>query len=175
MSKKTSFILSFSLLVVVSFSYISLSYFIKSFNPKVLGESVQSSVKNTTKKEYTVTKVIDGDTVVIETGEHIRLIGIDAPEISKKECYSEESKKYLSELLENKKVKLEKDISEKDKYGRLLRYIYLEDVFVNERLVEKGFAKAVIYKPDIKHSNLFEISENVSQNNKMGMWGSCAN
>src|SRR3989338_8519092 len=76
-----------------------------------------------------VTNVIDGDTIVISGGERVRLLGIDTPE--KGEFFYKEGKARLEELIENKNVTLEKEGDNKDKYGRLLRYIFLNDTNIN--------------------------------------------
>ncbi len=103
---------------------------------------------------YQVIEVIDGDTIVIETGNYVRLIGIDAPE--RNESYYNESKEFLENLVLNTKVKLDRDINDRDSYGRLLRYVYVSsennlnefDVFVNILLVEKGYAVPLFIEPN---------------------------
>ena len=68
-------------------------------------------------------------------------------------------------------VRLEKDVSETDRYGRLLRYVYLEDsTFVNELLVKEGYAKASTYPPDVKHADLFVEAERYARQNNKGLW-----
>jgi len=104
-----------------------------------------------------VTQVIDGDTIVIEGGYHVRYIGIDAPE--KDESYYLEAKQANEELVEGKKVRLEKDISNKDKYGRLLRYVYVDGTFVNAEMVRQGYACAKAYLPDVKYQVYLEAME----------------
>ncbi|MFH1972292.1 MAG: thermonuclease family protein [archaeon] len=88
---------------------------------------------------YLVTKVIDGDTIDIETGDRIRFSGINTPETD--ECYYQEAKDEVKELILNKHIYLERDIDNKGKYGRLLRYIYLNDTMINAYLVQEGYAK----------------------------------
>ena len=100
------------------------------------------------RKTILVTSVIDGDTFEIETGEKVRLICINTPEFN--ETGYEEAKLFLSELVLNKKVRLEKDISDKDSYGRLLRYVYLNDVFVNKEIVQKNLGVIFPYGNDTK-------------------------
>mgnify|MGYP006299448767 CR=1 FL=1 len=103
-----------------------------------------------------VTRVIDGDTFEISSGEIVRLICIDAPE-SDEEGYLE-AKIFLQDLILGKRVRLEKDVSETDKYKRLLRYAYLveEDIFINKFLVDKGYAEVKRVKPDTKLCNSIE-------------------
>ena len=86
--------------------------------------------------KFMVTYVVDGDTLELNTADRVRLICIDTPE--KGEYYYPEAKDYLVDLTLNEKVTLIKDISETDKYGRLLRYVYVGDKFVNYELVEKS-------------------------------------
>ena len=119
---------------------------------------------------FNVTYIVDGDTIEIETGERVRLICIDTPE--KGEENYKEAREYLEDLILNKKVKLEKDISEADKYNRLLRYIYLEDgTFVNELVVREGYAKAYLYSPDTTLCSIIQDGENYAKIHKLGIWG----
>lgn len=140
--------------------------------PTVLGSS------SDTEPVTIITRVIDGDTVELNTGETVRYIGIDAPEVGKEgsktaQCYAEEAEQRNSELVLNKAVRLEKDTSETDRYGRLLRYVYVEDTLVNESLVKEGFAFAKSYKPDTKLQDIFKIAQQAAKNEKKGLWGKC--
>jgi len=119
-------------------------------------------------KTFLVTYVVDGDTLQIETGEKIRLICIDTPE--KNEEYYFEAKDYLEELVLGKKIELIKDISEKDRYGRLLRYVFVDGKFVNEKVVERGYAKAYWYKPDTKFCQEIQEAENYAKERDRGIW-----
>ncbi len=121
------------------------------------------------KDNFEVTYVVDGDTVEIDTGERVRLICIDTPERGE-EGYNE-AKEYLKDLVLNKEVKLEKDISDTDRYDRLLRYIYLEDgTFVNELLVKKGYAEAYPYNPDVTLCPVIEEAESYAKDKEIGIW-----
>jgi len=128
-------------------------------------------------KTYLVTRVIDGDTIEIEGGNKVRYIGIDTPETvhpSKPvECFGIEASNKNKELVEGKKVKLEKDISETDRYGRLLRYVWIGDIFVNDYLVRQGYAYASTYPPDIKYSNQFVQAQQEAKENNRGLWAGC--
>ena len=108
-------------------------------------------------EKETVARVIDGDTFVLENGERVRLIGIDTPERGEK-CF-EEAKNRLQELVFDKDVLLYKDQSHRDKYGRLVRFVYVDGVFVNLVLVEEGFAKAFEFAPDNSLAVLFWEAE----------------
>jgi micrococcal nuclease len=118
-----------------------------------------------------VTRVIDGDTIVVQGGYHIRYIGIDTPEIG--EPFYQEAKDYNRELVGGKKVRLEKDVTDKDKYDRLLRYVYAGDVFVNAELVREGYA--YVYPeslfPDIKYYDLLKEAETEAREAEKGIWG----
>ncbi len=130
------------------------------------------------KNSYKVTKVFDGDTFEISTGEHVRLIGIDAPEtekdFTKGEFFAEESSKALEKLLIGKSVKLVYDIEKRDTNGRLLAYVYIEDgiedLFVNAWLVKNGYAIVKSYPPNTKQNRLLQIYEEEAVNNKLGVW-----
>jgi micrococcal nuclease len=116
----------------------------------------------------TVVEVIDGDTIVVEGGYHVRYIGIDSPEVD--EFYYLEAKQMNAELLSGKEVRLEKDITDKDKYGRLLRYVYAGDVFVNAEMIRQGCAWAMAYPPDIKYMVYLESMEKEARQLKRGFW-----
>ncbi|MDD3819484.1 MAG: thermonuclease family protein, partial [Actinomycetota bacterium] len=85
-----------------------------------------------------VKEVIDGDTIILSDGRRVRLIGINTPEHGM--YFYEEAKEALEMIVLGKKVFLEKDVSEKDQYGRLLRYVYTGDLSVNMEMVKRGFA-----------------------------------
>lgn len=131
-----------------------------------------------------VMKVVDGDTVEIENGKLVRYIGIDTPETKHPtkgvECFGKEASEKNKELVEGKVVKLEKDISETDRYGRLLRYVYLQEptatapaLFINEYLVKEGYAHAVTFPPDIKYSDHFLELQKNAREQKKGLWEKC--
>jgi micrococcal nuclease len=115
-----------------------------------------------------VVDVVDGDTIVIDGGLHVRYIGIDAPE--KNEALYFQAQKANRELVRGKRVRLEKDISDKDSYGRLLRYVYADDVFVNAELVRNGLACARAYSPDVKYLVYLETVEEEARQMRRGLW-----
>lgn len=118
---------------------------------------------------FTVVKVIDGDTLDLNNSERIRLSGINTPETG--ECYYEEAKERLKELTLNKEVYLEKDISDKDKYGRYLRYIYINNETINSILVREGFAKVYDkYKEDTKRYSQLKEEEQKALSQNLGVW-----
>jgi len=126
---------------------------------------------------YLVSKVIDGDTIeVIKDNEtfKVRYSGIDTPELDSKnketKCLAEKAKEANENLINNKKVKLEKDINDKDEYGRLLRYVWLDNTLINEYLVENGFARADTFLSGEKHKKRLEEAEIKAKGNEVGLW-----
>lgn len=118
-----------------------------------------------------VTRVVDGDTIVLDTGEHVRYIGLDTPEISGGvEPYGREARDANKRLVDGQRVRLEKDVSETDRYDRLLRYVYVGDILVNAELVREGFAEAVRYPPDTRYAPCFDSLEAEARRAGRGMW-----
>ena len=118
-----------------------------------------------------VIQVIDGDTITIEGGFRVRYIGIDTPEIHPElEALGMEAWQANRWLVEGKEVRLERDVSETDKYGRLLRYVYVDDIFVNAELVRQGLARAKAYPPDIKYQDFLEQMETEARLAGRGIW-----
>jgi micrococcal nuclease len=120
-----------------------------------------------------VTRIIDGDTFVIDTGAHVRYIGMNAPELNPLECYGVEATDIDKNLVLGKTVKLVKDVSETDKYGRLLRFVYVGDQMIDDELVKEGAAKIETVPPDIEFKEEFQVSQNYAKENKLGLWGKC--
>ncbi len=130
--------------------------------------SVETEPSGIVGEQALVARVIDGDTIVLTDGERVRLIGVDSDEKGG-ECY-EEAKQRMQELVEGKDVLLEKDITNRDKYGRLLRYIYVDDVFVNLVMVEEGLAQVYTFKPDVKYVKQFEDALRVARDGNGCLW-----
>lgn len=127
----------------------------------------------------TVTRIVDGDTIELADGRKVRYIGVDTPEkktnFTTKECFSEQASAANKEFVLGKTVTLEKDVSETDRYDRLLRFVYVDGELVQEKLIKGGFAEAKKYKPDVSKSVLFEQWEQDARKQKVGMWGeACA-
>lgn len=127
--------------------------------------------------KFLVSRVIDGDTIELAEGHTVRYIGIDTPETVKPntpiECFGKEASKRNKELVEGKYVSLEKDVNETDKYGRLLRYVYTEEYFINKKLVEDGYAESASFPPDIAKQSELDEAERYARENKLGLWGKC--
>ncbi|MFN3477335.1 MAG: thermonuclease family protein [Candidatus Methylomirabilales bacterium] len=122
-----------------------------------------------------VKRVIDGDTILLQNGERVRYIGINAPEVNHSprgaEPLGREAKEANRRLVEGKRVRLEFDSERRDKYGRLLAYVFLEDgTFVNGWLVERGLAKAVSYPPNLKYQDLLKKLEQEARKKQLGVW-----
>ena len=131
----------------------------------------------TEERTVLVLRVVDGDTIDLATGEHVRYVGVNTPEMVDPrrpvQCFGKEASERNRELMEGKRVRLEKDISETDKYGRLLRYVYVGDVFVNLARVEEGFARVSIFPPDVKYQEKFLEAERRAREEKRGLWSGC--
>ena len=145
-------------------------------------ESQVSINKESTQSGVLVTHVVDGDTIEISTGEKIRLLGVDTPETVDPRrpvgCFGKEASNKLKSLLEGKRVYLEKDFSETDKYDRLLRFVYLplennDRLFVNDYLIREGFAKVLTIPPDVKFTERFLQAQTEARENSRGLWGNC--
>lgn len=126
---------------------------------------------------FRVVRVIDGDTIEVWAGStqvKVRYIGIDTPETvdprKPVQCFGKEAAVENKKLVEGKEVRMEKDVSETDKYGRLLRYIFVNNIFVNDYLVRNGFAYASSYPPDIKYQEQFLQAEQEARENQRGLW-----
>ncbi len=135
----------------------------------------------TTSDLATVTRVVDGDTIQISTGAKVRYIGVDTPETVDPRravgCFGKEASAKNKELVEGKQIRMEKDVSETDKFGRLLRYVYVKagdrEIFVNDYLVREGYAVVSTFPPDVAHVNQFLESQHYAQANNKGLWSSC--
>jgi micrococcal nuclease len=124
---------------------------------------------------YKVAAVIDGDTIQVELNsqiERVRFIGVNTPEVIPEECFGKEATDKTRELLKNKEVYLipDPESSDRDKYGRLLRYVFLPDgKFVNAELVQKGYAFNYIYEP-FQFMKQFDFLEKQAKENRLGLW-----
>lgn len=123
----------------------------------------------------TVGRVIDGDTFVTSEDDIIRLIGVDTPEVyGQVEAFGKEASNYSKRMLTGQRVYLIRDISETDRYGRLLRYVFLmgDSTMFNERLIASGLANRLTYPPDVLMANLFGDVERKARKEKIGLWAS---
>lgn len=126
------------------------------------------------REKVKVIRVVDGDTVEIEGGQKIRYIGIDTPESTKTlDCFGREATAKNRDLVDGKIIGIEKDFSQADKYGRLLRYVWIDQMLVNDYLVRQGYAYASSYPPDIKYQDLLTEAQKEARENNRGLWESC--
>lgn len=151
-------------------------------SPATAPERLSGSPSPAGLEEALVINVVDGDTidVVIDGREfRVRYIGIDTPETVDPrrpvECFGREASQQNRELVEGKTIGLEKDVSETDRFGRLLRYVWVNGEMVNARLVEEGYATASVFPPDVRHAELFAALEADARSQGRGLWGeACA-
>ena len=124
-----------------------------------------------------VTRIVDGDTIEVSLGgaiEDVRLLGIDTPESVKPdspiECFGREASAAAEAFLSGADVTLVRDVEERDRYGRLLRYVYVGEEMANARLVVNGYATAYTYPPNVRHADLFVRLEREAREADRGLW-----
>ena len=138
---------------------------------------------------YSVSRVVDGDTLKLSNGESVRLIGIDTPELHYSDKLLRDAHKsnkdlkaiqalgkkaadFTKKLCRDKKVRLVFDVQKRDKYGRLLAYVYLDDgTFVNAKIVEEGYAQVLTIMPNVKYADHFLKLERDARTDRKGLWG----
>ncbi len=124
---------------------------------------------------YRVKKVYDGDTILLSNGIKVRFLGINTPEVKGRnkqaQAGGDVAKKWLQAKLKNTKVRLEKDVEKKDKYGRTLAHIFTEDKqHINLQLVELGLASVNIYPPNLKYVEVLIEAEQKAERSQLGIW-----
>lgn len=118
---------------------------------------------------FNVTYVVDGDTIDLSNGYRVRFSGINTPETG--ECYYQEAKDALKEMVLGKEVYVESDLIDQGKYGRELRYVYIDDFFVNGYLVEEGYAKVYDkYNESTKRYDELKEIEAIAKKENKGVW-----
>ncbi len=147
---------------------------------KSIVENVSQNATKTaeSKKVYEIIKVVDGDTIQIKYNgkkERVRLIGIDTPESvhpdeEKNTEYGKMASEYTKSLLEGKKVSLEFDVEKRDKYDRLLAYVYLDGEMVNKKLLAEGYARLETVPPNVKYVEEFKDALKNAKEAKKGLW-----
>lgn len=119
-----------------------------------------------------VVKVYDGDTIKVilnKKTEKVRLIGIDCPERDEKGFW--QALNFTKRLTLHKRVYIEYDAEKRDKYGRLLAYVFLENGrFVNEEILKEGHGKFMLILPNDKYKNRLKVAEEFAKENKKGLW-----
>jgi micrococcal nuclease len=121
-----------------------------------------------------VSRVIDGDTFETETGEKVRLVGINAPEIS--DIFGEESKRHLLDLIENKIVSMLPDelSNDRDRYQRLLRYVIIDGIDINNKMISDGYAFAYL-KFKFSNFKVYKQAQITARETNKGIWGDNVN
>jgi micrococcal nuclease len=132
----------------------------------------------------TVVRIVDGDTIVARvdgTDERVRMIGIDTPESVKQdspvECFGPEASQHLKELIPpGTAVRLELDVEPRDKYDRLLAYVFRGDdeLFVNRTMVADGYAESFVYKPNVAFTPTLQEASRAAKSSGAGLWTACA-
>lgn len=135
-----------------------------------------------------VSRVVDGDTLLLESKEYVRLIGIDTPEMHESNKLNRDAQRsgqnteaikqlgrqsyeFTKKLVQGKRVRLEFDVERYDKYKRILAYAYLEDgTFVNARIIQEGYASVMTYPPNVKYADLFLKLYQEARQNRRGLW-----
>ena len=133
-----------------------------------------------------VVRVSDGDTILVRVDgatERVRYVGVDAPEIAHPEdgiaaeCWGEEASAANAALVEGGVVAIERDVSDRDRFGRLLRHVWASDAsgwfLVSERLVRDGAVEARSYPPDTGRDGTLDGAERVARAARTGLWGAC--
>jgi micrococcal nuclease len=130
-----------------------------------------------------INRVVDGDTIHVQIGGHdetVRLIGIDTPEtVDPRQpvgCFGKEASAHTKELLpKGTEVRLVRDVEARDRYDRLLAYVYRvkDDLFVNLELAEQGFADLLTYPPNVAHVDDFTAAVAAARDAGRGLWGAC--
>ena len=176
---KRNFFLFFALLLLLASFLVGPEENLKEVSPSPTVAPIEEklstpSLGSQEREKVKVIRVIDGDTIELEDGRRVRYIGIDTPETvdpqKPVQCYGKEAYLENKKLVEEKEIEMEKDISETDQYGRLLRYVWAEGIFVNEYLVREGFAHAVTFAPDVKYQELFLEVERKAREESKGFW-----
>jgi micrococcal nuclease len=130
--------------------------------------------------EAQVRRAIDGDTIELADGRMVRYIGIDAPEVRRKEGtewvkdpepFSDVATAENRRLVEGQRVRLEYDVQELDRYGRLLAYVYVGETMVNAQLLRLGVAQLLTIPPNVKHAERFRALAEEARLARRGLWG----
>ncbi len=129
------------------------------------------------KQKVKVVRVIDGDTIEIEGKQKVRYTGINSAELHDPRrpvgCFAQAAADENRRLVEGKEIIIQKDVSEVDKYKRLLRYVWIGDIFINDYLIRQGFAQVSTYPPDVKYQQQFMEAQTEAKENNRGLWKEC--
>ena len=126
-----------------------------------------------------VERVVDGDTLVMDDGERVRLIGVDTPETKRPgspvECFGKAASAFTERLVEGERVELELDVEERDRYGRLLAYVTRarDDLDVNAELLRRGYATALTVPPNVRRADRYARLARRARREGRGLWDAC--
>jgi micrococcal nuclease len=127
-------------------------------------------------REYEITvikRIVDGDTFVTNSGQKVRMIGVNTPEVfGESEYYGQEASNFSKQQLEGQTVYLFKDVSDTDKYDRWLRFVFIEEdpIMFNETLIMEGYANTMSLSPDVLFTKKFSLLRREAQDNGIGLW-----
>ena len=136
------------------------------FYPKLTGEFISSNKLKYSLEDVNVTRIIDGDTIIVNENQTLRLLCVNAPEKNKQ--YYEEARDFLNEL-ENKTIQILRDKEDSDQYERKLRYLFYQGTLVNKRILEQGLAHIYLCE-DLEFEKELEKAEESARKNKLGIW-----
>jgi micrococcal nuclease len=125
-------------------------------------------------KEYTA-KVLsnhDGDTLTVMLNgkkEKVRLLGIDTAEIQQGD-WGKKAKEFTRQMTKGKNIKLLTDVQERDQYGRVLAYVYVDGVFLNQELIKQGYAMLLTYAPNVRYADLLKETQKTARESGVGIW-----
>ncbi len=174
---------------LIIFTIAAVVYFWMKHLP-ILSNNVNMAAKH---ELFYVTRVVDGDTLKLSNGEKVRLIGIDTPELHYSNKLIRDARRshrdiktiqelgrraaaFTEGLCYNKNVWLEFDVEKKDKYGRWLGYVYLEDgTFINAKILEEGYGQVMTIPPNVKYADYFVKLVKEARSNNKGLWAATDN
>ncbi len=143
------------------------------------GRHVRTKARtNNKQRKYFVSRTIDGDTIRLSNGERVRLIGVDTPETKHPrkpvQCFGKEASAFTRKMVQKRYITLEFDWQLRDRYGRLLAYVYRssDKFFLNYQLVRQGYGFAYTRYP-FKYMKKFVAAERYARQHKLGLWGKC--
>ena len=120
-------------------------------------------------------RVIDGDTVELSKSGRARLIGVDTPEVhGGAECFGREASAFAKRRLAGRQVRVRRGVDERDRYGRLLVYLYVDDRMFNEDLVREGYASPLTVPPNVEHAETFVRLARRARDQELGLWRLCS-
>ncbi|MEW9697842.1 thermonuclease family protein [Paenibacillus sp. SI8] len=132
---------------------------------------------STGRERVTVERIVDGDTfeaTLKGKKEKVRLIGVDTPETKKPNTpvmfYGKEASAYTKKRLEKQTVELEYDVEKKDRYDRILAYVWIGDELLNRTLIQEGYARMATFPPNVKYVDAFKKDQEEARNKKKGLW-----